>query len=237
MKKFFFLFSLAVVLAACSPIYLTNSRNVPMLSKAGEFQGSVSFGSGYNVQTAVAVTNNVALMANGMFASSRESVFGTSGNINSYSLWEGGIGYYHNATNNFYFDFFAGFGKGKSYAKDSAFAIHPVTLNGNDKYIYSGDFNRFFLQPSFGWKLKHFHGAIAYRISMVNFTGAENLGKPISIGGTAAFFEPAVVAKFPFDKMVLNVQVGITTPVNKGDLYFDYVPLTVSTGIGIRLGY
>ncbi len=234
MKKTLYFLSLVGLLASCSPIYLPNSRNVPMLSKAGEVQGSVSFGSGYNGQAAVAVTNNVAIMANGMFASNRE---GVSGNVNSYSLWEGGIGYYHNASNNFYFDFFGGFGKGRTYAKDSVFAIHPLTLNGYDKHISSGDFNRFFIQPSFGWKLKHFHGAIAYRISMVNFTSAENLGKPVSIGGTAAFFEPAFVAKFPFDKLVLNVQMGITTPINKGDLYFDYIPFTVSTGIGIRIGY
>jgi hypothetical protein len=210
-------FLLVALFASCSPIYLPNSRNVPMLSKAGEFQGSLSFGSGYNAQAAVAVTDNVALMANGMFASDRN---GSNGNVNSFFLWEGGIGYYHNSSSNFYFDVFGGYGKGRTYAKDSVFTIHPTTLNGFDKYISSGDFNRFFIQPSFGWKLKHFHGAIAYRISMVNFTSAENLGKPVSIGGTAAFFEPAFVAKFPFDKVVLQVQAGITTPINKGDLVF-----------------
>ena len=53
----------AILLTQCSPVYVPNSRNTPMFTKAGEAQGAVLFGtSGLDFQGAVAVTNNIAIM-------------------------------------------------------------------------------------------------------------------------------------------------------------------------------
>src|ERR1041385_6595954 len=115
------IFILAIL--SCSPVYLPNSRNVPMFSKAGEVQGSLSFGSGYNLQTAVSITNNIGIMANGMYADSKN----LDNKVNKYTFGEVGLGYYSNNNEKYYFDVFAGYGTGKSSSSDTAaFAFHPT---------------------------------------------------------------------------------------------------------------
>jgi hypothetical protein len=223
-----------LVLISCSPVYLPNSRNVPMFSKKGEVQGTFSFGSGYNMQAAVSITNHFGIMANGMYADSKDF----NKRINKYTFGEVGLGYYSNSEK-YYFDVFGGYGTGKSSSTDSvAFAFHPTTLSGYDINLSSARYNRYFIQPSFGFKKKHFHGAIAYRFSLMDFKTGVYQGKNIDISRSpVVFLEPAIVLKFPFEQFVISIQTGISWPMNKADQYFDYVPMIISTGIGFRIGY
>ncbi|HCW06161.1 MAG TPA: hypothetical protein DGG95_02220 [Cytophagales bacterium] len=232
--RIIFILLMAIMLYACSPVYLPNARNVPMFSKAGEVQGSLSFMSGYNYQAAVAVTNHIGIMGNGMYADSKSDI---RGSINRYSFNEFGVGYYSN-NDKYYFDLFGGFGVGKTTGTDSVFAIHAPQPSGYDINLSSATYNRFFVQPSFGLKRKHFHGALAYRFSLMDFKNGVRNGRTIELNRTPVmFFEPAFIAKFPFEKFVIGVQVGLSTPMNKADLYFDYIPMVVSTSIGFRLNY
>ena len=224
-----------LALLSCSPVYLPNSRNAPMFSKKGEVQGNFSFGSGYNMQAAVSVTNHIGVMANGLYADSKDL---SSKRINKYTFGEVGLGYY-NSSDKYYFDFFGGYGTGKSSSTDSvAFAFHPTTLSGYDVNFSAATYHRYFIQPSFGMKKQHFHGALAYRFSLMDFKSGVLHGKNVNISrSSVVFLEPAIVLKFPFEQFVISVQAGLSWPMNKADEYFDYVPMVISTGIGFRLGY
>lgn len=223
-----------LLVSACSPLYLPNARNTPMFSKAGEVQGNLSFVSGYNYQVAVAVTNHIGVMGNGLYTDTKSDI---RSSVNRYSFNEFGVGYYANS-NGYYFDLFGGFGVGKTSGTDSVFAIHPAQPSGYDFHLTSATYNRYFVQPSFGLKRKHFHGALAYRFSLMDFKNGVRDGNTIQLNRPPVmFFEPAFIAKFPFEKLVIGVQVGLSTPMNKADLYFDYIPMVVSTSIGFRLGY
>ena len=223
-----------LALLSCTPVYLPNSRNVPMFSKGGEVQGNFSFGSGYNMQAAVSITDHIGIMANGMYADSKS----LDRKVNKYTFGEVGIGYYSNNNDKYYFDFFGGYGTGQSTSSDSVYAFHPTAFSGYDIHLSSATYHRYFIQPSIGIKRKHFHGAIAYRFSLMDFKNGVQNGKNIDISRSpVVFLEPAFVAKFPFEKFVISLQAGVSSPMNKADLYFDYVPFVFSTGIGFRLGY
>ena len=65
MKQLLFFSLFVLLLAGCAPVYVPNVRNTPLFTKAGEFQGSMMYGTGdLDLQAAVAVTNNIALMGN-----------------------------------------------------------------------------------------------------------------------------------------------------------------------------
>jgi hypothetical protein len=219
---------------SCSSVYLPNSHNVPMLSKAGEVQGHLSFVSGYNLQAAVAVTNNVAVMANGMYSDSKQSS-DVSGS--KYNFGELGAGYFVN-TDKYYIDLFGGYGAGKTSTTDSTsyFVIRPTQTSY--VHITSVNYNRYFLQFSFGIKRDHFQGAATYRLSLMDFRRAAYNGNSINVKQNPVyFFEPAAVVKFPFGKFMLSAQAGLCLPVNDNELHYDYIPVTISTGLGFRLGY
>ena len=97
----FFLIILSLALASCKTMYRANSVHTPMFKEKGEVQSSVLTGSGGSeLQLAYAVTDNFAIMANGVFDKSKARVIDTlynvkSGNSNYQNLYlEGGIGYY-----------------------------------------------------------------------------------------------------------------------------------------------
>src|SRR5687767_1839211 len=71
MKNFFLIALVALIFSACAPVYVPNSRNSPMFTKAGEFQGSIQFGNGIDAQGAVSVTNHIGLMGNFSYANNK----------------------------------------------------------------------------------------------------------------------------------------------------------------------
>ena len=55
---------LLLIATSCSPVYVPNARNTPLFQGAGEVQVAAQVGQGYDVQTAVSITDHVGVMAN-----------------------------------------------------------------------------------------------------------------------------------------------------------------------------
>ena len=223
---------LAVVLAGCAPVYVPNVRNTPMFTKAGEAQMTVMYGTGdVDAQMAVAVTNNVALMGNYSYGN-RNTDSLSQHDYHKHNYLEGAIGYYKN-DGIFCFEVFLGYGKGTA----SSYGSYDIFSTPNPS-LAKGTYTRTFLQPSFGFNKKIVHFAFTPRVSLVDFSEFSNANSSVKYDPSPKiFFEPAATAKFNFmdNRFYGIVQVGLSVPVN-GDVIYDYEGVTISTGLGLRLG-
>jgi len=221
-----------ILLAGCAPVYVPNVRNAPLFTKAGEFQGAMTYGSGdLDLQAAVAVTNNFALMGNYSYGN-RNTDSVNQHNYHKHKFYEGAIGYYKN-DKSFCFEIFLGYGQGEA----SSFGDYYIFSTTNPQ-LARGKFNRFFLQPSFGFNKKVVNVAFTPRVSWVDFAEFSSISSTKTLDlSPRIFFEPAVTARFNFldNRFFGTVQIGVATPIN-GDVIFDYEGLNIATGLGIRLG-
>ena len=80
------------IMTSCSPEYVPNMVNSPMLSNQGEFQASVATGtSNFDAQTAFAITDNIGIMVNGSFGNETND---STDDYHKHAFIEGGIGYF-----------------------------------------------------------------------------------------------------------------------------------------------
>jgi len=238
MKYFIFgLFSM-LLLSQCSPVYVPNTRNAPLLSKAGEFQTAMQFGTnGLDLQAAVAVTNNLAVMGNYSYGNrNTDTLYDNSNkeNFHKHKFYEGAIGYYRN-DDMFCFEIFLGYGRGEG----TSYGHYSLFSTSEDRFV-TGKYDRYFIQPSFGIKKKFISVAFTPRFSMVDFSefSASSSSTPETVNlEPKMFVEPAVTARFNFldNRFFASIQIGVSTPL-ADNVIFDYEPFNVSTGLGFRLG-
>ena len=233
MKRWFLYTLLFVIfLAGCAPVYVPNVRNAPLLTKAGEFQGTVMYGtSELDLQTAVAVTNNIALMGNYSYGS-RNTDSANQNNYHKHQFYEGAIGFFKN-DKDFCFEVFLGYGKGEASSYGNYYVFSTSNLE-----LAKGKYNRIFFQPSFGLNKKIVNVAFSPRVSWVDFTEFTSLSTTKKLDlSPKVFFEPAVTARFNFmdNRFFGTLQIGLATSVN-GDVLFNYEGVNISTGLGFRLG-
>lgn len=149
----------ALLLAACNPVYYQPTPAVvPLLQEQGdlELQGSVADGVSFSVGGAYAVSDNIALMAHGYLVPNSSGYSG--------GLAEGGIGFGTPVGERLRFETFAGAGFG-------SLSADLETEEGNvDSLLFSLNLSRLFLQPSLGYVMENFEGAITTRFSVVNYS-------------------------------------------------------------------
>ncbi len=229
-----------VVLASCAPVYVPNTRNSPLFTKAGEFQGAMQYGTaGFDAQGAVSITNNFAVMGNYSYGNRNTDTIST-GNKNNYhkhNFYEGAIGYYKN-DKSFCFEIFLGYGRGEA----TSYGSYYIFSSSQDN-LATGKYTRIFLQPSFGFNKKVVNVAFTPRFSLVDFTEFKGYNSSTQTVQTIdpvprLFFEPAVTARFNFidNRLFGTVQIGISTSFSSNSAVFDHEPFNVSTGLGFRLG-
>lgn len=229
MKKFFLI---VIVASSCTPVYVPNIRNSPLFKQAGEFQGSIQFGNGLDLQGAVSVSNHIGLMANYSFAERNKSDYVDPDNNQGYhyhQFFEGGIGYFENQ-DNWCYEIFAGYGKGEGASYDE----YAWWTGQSEKA--TGEFQRFFIQPAFGLNKKVMHVSFIPRISLVDFTAFTNDVVTYKVNDNpVVFIEPAVVGKVNLmqDHFFLTFQAGFSMPVSS--VYYEYRPFQFGTGFGFRL--
>lgn len=229
-----YLFILAIIFSSCSPVYIPNLRNSPLFTKAGEVQGAVQFGTGIDLQGAVAVTNHIGLMTNFSYSNRDNYEQGDEQEYHRHRFFEGGIGYYDNS-DKWCYEIFAGYGQGK------ASHFGEYTFIDLEESKVSGKYNRFFIQPAFGLNKKVMHVSFVPRISLVTFTEFKDeiSGMTISDFNTdpQVFFEPAVVGRVNFmeNHIFFTFQAGLCIPA-ASDPYYDFSPFQIGTGLGVRIG-
>ena len=219
-----------LAVSACAPVYIPNVRNSPMFTKGGEFQASVQIGNGIEAQSAAAVTDHFAIMANYLYINVTDTE--DKDDYFRHTFFEGAIGYFSNKDDSF-FEVFAGYGRGKGSTND-AFDF----LGSSNSLAATGRYERYFIQPGFGLNRKTVDLSFAPRISMVDFYefSTEVSRNPIH-ESPKFFFEPAVIgrANFANNKMFFVFQGGVSLGMSE-NIYFDRRNFQLSAGFGLRLG-
>lgn len=203
----------AIYLSSCAPMYIPNKVNIPLLSHAGELQvGAFGATSGLDPQVTYAITNHVAVMANGSFRNDEPD--STTTNYHKHSFGELGVGYYKQLSDNLRFEVFAGYGGGNIEAlySNSLFSDYAKTK-----------IKRFFIQPDVGFTTKVVDPGLAMRFVIVNATQAnQNI--------TRAFLEPAVSLKAGFEYIKFVFQAGLSIPF-QNDNMIEQEPFIAAVGI------
>jgi hypothetical protein len=229
MKTCTLLLMVVLLVSSCAPVYIPNVRNAPLFRQSGKFQGSVHIGPGLDLQGAVSVTDHLGLMVN--FNNVNRTGTEDESDYVKHRFFEGGIGYYNNVRSICY-EVFAGFGKGEGSSYDEYYFFGPGYI------LATGRYNRVFLQPSIGSNHRIFNWIFSARLSWVDFTEFEALGRSVYTNlDSKLFIEPSFTGRINFGESPLygQFQFGLSWPADNSD-YIDYEPLHLSFGLGIRLG-
>lgn len=206
------------LLIACAPAYVPNTVHTPMLSQKNEFHASVHGGlSGFDPQLAFAPAENIGVMVNGSFA---DNTTDTTDNYHKHTFVEAGVGYFTPVGTKGRFELYGGYGAGVLEA------MYENKLWSDQEKINS---NRVFLQPAFGMTSNYFDASLASRLAYV---------KLYSRGESAAgvFVEPVLTTKFGYKFLKGIAQIGLSMPLNKAQVDFDYQPFMFSLGLQATIG-
>jgi len=221
-------------------MYIPNTENVPLMTEKGDVKINIST---TNVQASYAVTDNIAVMANGY---RRQSTWSdASDSIDSWEytsnrfLAEGGIGYYKVISENFIFETYGGGGFGQV-----GFDYFDVDYDIENNF--SANFSRFFVQPNIGYKNDFFEFAISSRISGLKFSGIKTnyslddlidsevyqIDAPIYF-----FFEPAITFRLGYKWAKLHFQTIYSNKLNIEPLNYRKLGINVGIYIDISKAY
>jgi hypothetical protein len=229
MKKYLSLLALAVAATACAPVYIPNARNSPLFRGAGEVQATIHISQGFDFQGAVAVTDNIGVMAN--YNMINKTTTSNEGDYIQHHFFEGAIGYYENSDRLSY-EIYGGYGKGKG----TSFDDYDFFSNASSVKA-TGEYHRFFIQPGLGSNRKTFNWIVSARFSWVDFTNFESDGQRVRLDAAPVLFiEPAFTGRVNFrkSKLFMAFQGGLSYA--QSDPYFEYEPFFVSIAMGLRLG-
>src|SRR5690606_62206 len=156
MRSLYFYILLAGFLAiqACSPVYIPNNSNVPLFTEKGEIQlGAYHGTNGTDLQAAVSIVDHLAVMGNFEISVHEDE---DPDKHHKHRFGELGIDFYDTFGKMGRFEFYGGYGRGKSEAYDDFNFWNSST---NDMVRAEGKFERWFLQGNIGMGNKIFEGA------------------------------------------------------------------------------
>ncbi|HAF28312.1 MAG TPA: hypothetical protein DCG75_04615 [Bacteroidales bacterium] len=224
-SRFYILVTTALfgVLTSCSPEYIPNMVNSPMLSNQGEFQATIATGtSNFDAQTAFAITDNIGIMVNGSFGDETND---STSDFHKHAIIEGGIGYYDKIGSKGRYEIYGGYGLGKveGFYEGATF----------DSQITDARFNRFFIQPGIGISTGIYDGSFSPRFSLVQMNPN---GADFKSGQYNVFFEPVITSKVGFKYVKFVFQFGVSLPFGEDNLNYDYQPFIMNIGLNVNLG-
>ncbi len=207
-------FIVAILLNSCSPEYIPNVINAPLLSQKGEIQAAIHTGTaGTDPQFAYALTDNIGIMLNSSFASRTDS----GASYHTHNFIELGAGYFNKFGGIGTYEIFGGYGAGNLEA-DYANSLWSSYANVTS--------NRIFIQPSAGISSDIVDFGLSTRFVIVSMT--QNSAK-----STGLFLEPAITAKLGYKYVKLMYQFGLSFPLNEKTMDFSNQPLLMSIGIQV----
>jgi hypothetical protein len=204
--------------SSCTPAYIPNVINTPLLSNAGEFKASVNGGlAGFDPQISYAITDNIGIMLNGSFASRTSD---STNNFHKHQFVEMGLGYYQKFGNSGRFETYGGAGFGKLKAEYE-----------NELWMSRSDVNsrRFFIQPGVGVSTNFFDGSLAARFVYLYLVQG-------SKSNTGLFVEPAITVKLGPENIKAVFQLGFSSSMNYSNIEFNHQPFLFSIGLQATLG-
>ncbi len=228
-KKLAFLF-VGLGIASCSPkFYTPNTLNVPLISKKGESNLTLS-GNDHQAefQGAYGIANNIAVKANGgLFIPSDLD----NGNGGSGKFIEFGGGYFNAINEHWVFETYGllGFGNFENHLPSTK-NDHPQT-NGD----ISANILRVGIQPNFGYKSKYFSAAVSSRIVNLSYSNIKgdlifedvNQLNYLKDNSSNFLIEPAFTVRGGLEKFKLQLQFGYSLNLSNNDFRQDNSFLTL----------
>lgn len=205
---------------SCQPVYVPNVVNIPLLEEKGDVQFSFhSSLGGIDFQSAAAISDKFALMANANFQN-RKFIVDTDEGFRKQNFVEIAAGYRTKIGENGRFESFGGIGYGTINAS------YP-----NDFYwrpILDVKSSRAFLQPNIGFVSDIVDFGFAPRIAYVSIIDDNQFYDGL-------FIEPAFSLKLGYKYVKGIFQAGLSLPANRNQIIFDYNPFLLSIGLQISL--
>jgi hypothetical protein len=253
MRLLIFLLILSVGATSCFHVYyIPNTPNAPLLAEKGETRVNVLYTTGANseynggeLQFAHAVSKNVGIMVNGFTAGKTETVdnwFGNQGSHTekgngSYIEFAGGYFKKFDAKEKWMAEVYGGLGFGSAH-NDYGFNDHTQVNS-----------SKLFIQPSIGYKGKHFEIAVVPKVSLINWKVKESQvantdndyvkADMDAIRSKPGFvsFEPAVLLRAGTEQLKFQFAISTTSSRSTILLSDDLVEtVNASLGISINIG-
>ncbi|MBU8891362.1 MAG: hypothetical protein KOO66_01175 [Bacteroidales bacterium] len=222
-KNAMYILGLAIVLTSCSPEYIPNMVNSPMLSNQGEFQATIATGtSNFDAQTALAITDNIGIMVNGSYGNETND---STDDFHRHSFIEAGIGYYEKIGDKGRYEIYGGYGIGK------AEGFFENALFGSE--ITNANYNRFFIQPGIGISTGIFDGSFSPRFVLIQMNPQ---GSDFRSGNYNVFLEPVFTSKVGFKYVKFVAQFGFSVPFGEDQVNFNYQSFIMNIGLNFNIG-
>ncbi len=224
-----------IVLSSCATtMYTTNAVNAPLLKEKGEVKINVTQN---DLQAAIAVSDNIGIMANGYY----KNYDGSSNYQHGGGMGELGVGYLLNSEGHLVMENFVGAGLGKVHKQQQ------YTNPDNSSYMASFDANavKAFIQSNLGYRSKYFDVALTPKFSFVkysNFSHAnyseeqlreDYLDRNRLTDPLFVFAEPAITVRGGYKFIKLQAQYGVT--INVGGQSIRHTPDFGSLGLIIDI--
>jgi hypothetical protein len=244
------LIAFVISFGSCAPLYVPNARNTPLFDQPGEAQVSFGYASGFDLQSAYAVSEHVGVMVNYFnTVQSGTNVLSMQENNFRYRhrLIELGMGYYTNLTGNegqrvkIYAELFGGGGWACGSGVDNASRGFMI-FQSQDTVNVQSRYRRYFIQPLLAFRFPSADLTLTCRISAADFYRTEITSTPnkrLEVDQLKAFFEPSVGYRLYTRnrKLFFNFQCGFNYPLSQAidEEYVEYVPFSGTVGVGIKL--
>lgn len=219
-----------LLLSSCSPLYVPNSVNIPLLKNEGDLNFGANAGeNGFDLQASMAVTDQVALMCNFSLQNSNDK-------NHKHHFFEGGAGYYHHTSKILIFESYAGAGYGKAEAREPLGTFENPSPN-----IETANYFKTFLQFNLGLTMDYFDAGISTRFCYLNFHNFETFvyraipyGPDLGKTRTAALVESVLFIRVGGKNIKFNSQIGALTPLHKSE-YLSVNPWILNVGLSFHL--
>lgn len=229
-------FLLMLTTGCTSTYYIPNTQNVPVIDAKGATAVNLA-GSGNQVefQAAYGITNALAIQANGAWYIPNDE---DNGNGGSGSLYEGGIGYYKNFSENWIFDTYALVGAGRMENHfPSTLPTDPATTGRIEANAM-----RYGLQPSITYHTPYFSvsgSVLAAQLSYSNICGSLYLDglqqeRYLADNNSQFLLEPALTLRGGYERVKLQVQLLQSLNLTNSDFKQDNA--LISVGLNFHFG-
>lgn len=219
----------ALLAGSCSPtLYIPNMINTPLLGEKGDFKATIGGtgmapGPSLDLQGAYALSDRLAVMANGSLMGYRKPQ--EWGGFRQ-DLVEAGLGTYKafwpnkNGFNRGRTEVFAG--AGAAWSEDRS--LHFINSSGfNSGDTYRSNYQRLFLQPSFGIRTRVLDAAITTRLAWAYFSDYQHRRGGDAIEKSRfgfATIEPVLTLGLGYKYVKVFLQVGSVKPfLNRSNYY------------------
>tara|TARA_R110002049_G_scaffold26035_1_gene91109 strand:+ start:4711 stop:5505 length:795 start_codon:yes stop_codon:yes gene_type:complete len=218
MKLIWFSLLVSAAFASCN-LYKPGKVYTPLLESQHDGNVSVSFGRTFGAQASYSPLKNIGVLLN--YTNSLPVYeYQTIDNepdevlINTYrnQQLEFGLGYYEKLTDQYYFEIYAGYGKGESGVVEDLYLIRSYE---EDNVSFEAIHEYWFIQPTFSVKFKKsFSFSLSAKLSNTTFYNFNS----------SQFFEPP--PNFFVNSTILSIQ-----PCMSLDFGNDWLRGTIQTGL------